>query len=186
MKNKKSTGTKFLEYIERNPKLRYKDMQQFFFMDRYPEKSINDMSNGFYCTNIQKLIYKGHIKKDKNKLYSITKTGIKYKDTPYAQTAKEKRKHSEYLKRREVIESYEQRQADYNNWTVKRITERGHVRNVRDLIAFLKTFPNHARVTLAIDEEINATGDIFKQVAVDDIDNVNEITLIPVNVELTA
>tara|TARA_R110002012_G_scaffold85213_3_gene212667 strand:- start:813 stop:1364 length:552 start_codon:yes stop_codon:yes gene_type:complete len=182
----KSKAGKFLNHLMIYPKQTYQNMQQFFYRLNYPDRDIKTMSRGYYCTNIQKLIYKGHIKKDKNKLYSITKTGIKYKDTPYAQTAKEKRQQSEFIKRREVIESYEQRQADYDSWTVKRITERGHVRNVRDLIAFLKTFPNHARVTLAIDEEINATGDIFKQVAVDDIDNVNEITLIPVNVELTA
>ena len=185
MKNK-SKATKFLQYIEHNPKLKYSQIQLFFYRLNKNNKNIKKAPRGYYCTSIQTLIYKGHIKKDKNKLYSITKTGIKYKNTPYAETAKERREYSEYLKRREVIESYEQRQADYDNWTVKRITERGHVRNVRDLIAFLNTFPKHARVTLAIDEEINATGDIFKQVAVDDINNVNEITLIPVNVGLTA
>ncbi len=181
----KSKVTQFIEYLMLHPKRTYKQMQQFFYKLNHPDRDIKTMSNGYYCTNIQTLVYKGHIKKDKNKLYSITKTGIKYKNTPYAQTAKEKRKHSEYLKRREYIEKHYQDLERHDKWTLNRVIERGHVVNIRELIALLKTLPEWLPIELAIDPEINATGPIASTVCVDNLKNPHEAILFPIKTRTT-
>lgn len=59
----KSKVTQFIEYLMLHPKRTYKQMQQFFYKLNHPDRDIKTMSNGYYCTNIQTLVYKGHIKR---------------------------------------------------------------------------------------------------------------------------
>lgn len=171
MKNK-STATKFLEYIERNPKLRYKQMQQFFWRNKYPNKPLADMSRGYYCTNIQTLIYKGHISKDQNKLYSLTKSGKQYQKTPYAETKEAKIAN-------EAIEDYKRRMQDWHNWYLQRADARGHIETIGELKALLNEFDNHYKIEVAIDPEINAVGPIATQVCEDQDGFRRLITLFP-------
>jgi hypothetical protein len=183
MKYKKSTGTKFLEYIEINPKLRYKDMQLFFFKNKYPTRPITDMSNGFYCTNIQKLIGKGHIKKDSNKKYSLTKSGKKYQKTPYAETQQEREKYKENTIRYKAVNEYWKTERMNFQLKLKEVDARGHVETVSELIALLNEFPGHLKIDVAIDPEINATGPIASTVCVDSESNMRLITLFPTHTE---
>ncbi len=159
MKNK-STATKFLEYIERNPKLRYKQMQEFFWKNKYPNKPLADMSRGYYCTNIQALIYKGHISKDKNKLYSLTKSGKKYQQTPYAETEEAKIAF-------EAVQQYKNKMQDIYKWQLEVVDRRGHIETVGELKALLNEFDNHHKIEVAIDPEINAVGPIANEVCED-------------------
>jgi hypothetical protein len=167
----KSKATKFLEYVERNPGLKYGQLQQFFFKLNYPNRSVQEMSGGYYCTNIQHFIYKGHIEKDKNKRYSLTKTGKKYQQTPYAKTEEE-------VIRAEAVEKYIKRNDGFNEYLLKRATERGHITTAGELIALLKEFPSYFKINVAIDPEINAIGPIASQVCWID-ENKTEITLFP-------
>lgn len=141
--------------------------------NKYPNKPLSDMSRGYYCTNIQHFIYKGHIEKDNNKRYRLTKTGKKYQKTPYAKTEEE-------IIRAEAIEKYIKRNDGFNEYLLKRATERGHITTVGELIACLKEFPGFFKINVAIDPEINAIGFIASQVCWID-ENKTEITLFPTN-----
>ena len=186
----KSKVTQFIEYLMLHPKRSYQQMQQFFYKLNHPDRDIKTMSNGYYCTNIQTLVYRKIIRKDKNKLYYVTVKGIKNKNKPYGITDKEKLDNKILNACWRYHRKCTKQQRDYENQSaresVKRSHKRGYYNTVGDLICLLKTLPFSARVTLAIDEEINATGNIYKQVAVDNYDNVNEVTFLPINVELTA
>ena len=130
------------------------------------------MSRGYYCTNIQALIYKGHIAKDQNKLYSLTKSGEQYKKTPYAETKEAKIAN-------EAIEDYKRRVQNFHNWHLERADARGYIETIGELKALLNEFENHHKVEVAIDPEINAVGPIATQVCEDKDGFRRLITLFP-------
>lgn len=78
MKNKM---TKCLEKLG-NQKLKLGKLQDLIY--NIDSKEFKKAPQGYYCTNIQKLLYLGILEKNSKLEYSITKLGKKNINTPYA------------------------------------------------------------------------------------------------------
>lgn len=168
-----------LHWIAKNKDVRYIDMQRFIFSINYPNKSIQNTPRGYYCDGIGTLTNKGHIKKNEKKRYNITEQGRRYINTPYAKTEKEKEQDKQFALNKQFYEQMKKRERFNNEWRLRNVDKRGHVQTVSELIALLKEFPKHARIDIAIDPEINATGPIASTVCVDSEDLPRLITLFP-------
>ena len=168
-----------LHWIAKNKDVRYIDMQRFIFSINYPKRSNLEAPRGYYCDGIGTLKDKGHIKKNEKKRYNITEQGRRYINTPYAKTEKEKEQDKQFELNRKYYEQMKKRERFHDQWRLRHIEERGHVQTVRELISLLKEFPLYAKIDIAIDAEINATGPIASTVCVDSEDLPRLITLFP-------
>ncbi|BAQ90732.1 hypothetical protein [uncultured Mediterranean phage uvMED] len=168
-----------LHYIAKNKDVRFIDMQRYIFSINHPKRSIQDTPRGYYCDGIGTLTYKGHIKKNEKKRYNITEQGRRYIDTPYAKTENEIKQDKQLKLNKQYYEQMKNRERFHDKWRLKNVDKRGHVQTVSDLIALLKEFPGYAKIDIAIDPEINATGPIASTVCVDSEDFMTEITLFP-------
>ena len=79
--NKQGNMTALLTELDKKP-MKYGEMQGFLFNRNNPPKA---HPKGYNCTNLSVMINRKMIVKNKD-LYSLTKLGRKYKNTPYCET----------------------------------------------------------------------------------------------------
>ena len=84
-----------------NKKLKLGKFQDLIFnIDNLEHENNIKAPQGYYCTNIQKLIYLGVLEKNNKREYSISKLGKKNISTPYAVNIEVLKKRVQILEKR--------------------------------------------------------------------------------------
>ena len=167
--------TKILNHINNTPKCTHKKLVSF----------ICDMNNrkytsGYYHNNIESLVYKNIIRKDKYGYYHLTKNGKQNINAPYAQTKKEKQRADALNLRYELSKQLRQEKQRRTEQLLMKIKERDYIKTIAELKAFLTQFNDNDLIELSVDEEGNDFGKIANSVFQDNVDNrTKKYTLFP-------
>jgi len=168
--------TKILNHINNTPKCTKRKLVSFIC-----DLNNRQYTSGYYHNNIDALLYKNIIRKDKHGYYHLTKNGKQNINTPYAQTKEEKQRANALNLRYEINKQLRQEKQRRTEKLLMKIKKRDYVKTIAELKAFLTQFNDHDLIELSVDEEGNAFGKIANGVFQDNVNNITKkYTLFPI------